>query len=254
MTQPPFPPRNQAIGLFGSEVAMLDVADAQLGRNVRLERTSPPLSVLYPRGKSQGARIATVHAQVDVPEAAYAAAGDNRAPIVGLLTWGQGAAKFTAEVDIRNGTCFSLVASDVSLTVRFDAADADPDTRASFANVGAAVVWGDRPARARPSRTLPRVTLGNGASETYAVPAFAYSVTFFANLAAFYAAASTSTITLHGGPTPTDDVECIVSAGALGTSQLTQEGLLLSGNTRFVTLTNNSGGNLVVRPSFALAL
>jgi hypothetical protein len=252
--QQPFPPRNEPVGLYGRQVSMLDVADTQLGRNVTVKRSDAPQPLIFARGHSQGAQIATVHAQVDVPESAYAAGGGDRAPIVGLISWGQGAAKFTAEVDLRNGTCFSLVASDVTMNVRFDAADDNPDTRALLANVAGAVVWGDRPARARPTRTLPRTVVASAGSATFAVPAFAYSLTLFAPSSGLYAAAATSTITLHGGPAAADDPELVVTTGELGTSQLTQEGLLLSGNTRFVTFTNNSGGSLTVRPSFALAL
>lgn len=234
---------------------MLGVADEQLGRNVRIERNGPVNSILYPRGKSQDACIATVHAQVIVPEDAYTGISDQRAPIVGVLTWGQGGAHFTAEIDLRNGTCFSVVASDVSLGARFEASDTDTDTRATYALVAAAVVWGDRPARARPARTLPRVTIADTARHTWAVPPFAYSVSLFVRDSAFYAAASTSQIALHSSPDPlTSDIEAIVTAGQLGTSQLTQEGLILPGNTRYVTLTNLLGGPIVVRPSFALAL
>lgn len=250
-----FPPRNQPIGLLGNEPSMLGVADEQLGRNVRIVRDGPLQSVLYPRGKSQDACIATVHAQVIVPDAAYTGISDQRAPIVGVLQWGQGAATFSAEVDLRNGTCFSLVASQVSLGARFEVADADPDTRAQFALVAAALVWGDRPARARPSRTLPRSTVANAAHVTWPVPAFAYAFNLFVRDSNFYLAASTSQLAFHEGPDPTtSDIDLIVTAGELGTSQLTQEGVILPGNTRYVTLTNLSGGNLVVRPSFALAL
>jgi hypothetical protein len=240
---------------MGKPRAMLDGPDAALGRSVRLLREAAPVPLIFARGESQGAFIATVHAQVIVPPEAFAGdAGDRRAPIVGLLTWGQGGASFSAEVDLLNGTCFSLVAADVTMNARFEAADVQPDTRALFANIAAAVVWGDRPARARPTRTLGRVTLADAASHTFAVPAFAYSVGFYMPTSAQYLAAATSTITLHQGPDPTDDPELVVTMGELGTSQLTQEALLLSGNSRFVTFTNHAAAPLTIRPTFALAL
>lgn len=255
MTQQHFPPRNVPVGLTGHQVSMLDNDDTQLGRNIRLLRDAAPAPLIYARGHSQRACIATVHAQVIVPPEAYAGdAGDRRAPIVGLLSWGQGGASFSAEVDLLNGTCFSLVAADVTMNCRFEAKDTDADTRALFALVGAAVVWGDRPARARPTRTLGRVTLATATAHTFAVPAFAYSVGFYMPTSAQYLAAATSTITLHEGPDPTDDPELVVTMGELGTSQLTQEALLLAGNSRFVTFSNSSGGNLTLRPVFALAL
>lgn len=234
---------------------MLDGPDTALGRNVVLRREAAPVPLIFARGISQGAFIATVHAQVIIPAEAFAGdPGDRRAPIVGLLQWGQGGATFSAEVDLLNGTCFSLVAADVTMNARFEAADAQPDTRALFANIGAAVVWGDRPARARPTRTLGRVTVADTASHTFAVPAFAYSVGFYGPASALYGAGAASTITLHEGPDPTDDPELIVTMGELGTSQLTQEALLLSGNSRFVTFTNHGLDSIVVRPTFALAL
>jgi len=257
-TRPPPFPRNVPVGLTqpdGIEHAMLDVKDTQLGRNQRISRTDAPKSVLFAKGRSQQALIATVHTQVIVPLDAYAGApGDRRAPIVGLLKWGQGAANFTAEIDIRNGTSFSVVAADVSLDMVFEKADTDPDTRALSADVAAAVVWGTRPGRSRPTRTLGRVTIATGTSHTFPVPAFAYAVAFYMPTAAQYAAAATSTITLHEGPDVTDDPELVVTMGELGTTPLTLDGLLLSGNTRFVTFTNNSGGNLTIRPTFALEL
>lgn len=242
-------------GRSGPEPMLLDATEAQLGRSVRLFRDGPPVGLINATGATRRAQLVTVQAQVIVPADGYGVGADRRAPIIGRLQWGQAGASFTADVDINNGTTFSLVASSVTLLALFDPSDVTPDTRAVHADCSASVVWGNRPARARPQRTLPRVpALADGGVATFAVPAFAYSLMVLADTAAFYAAASTSTITFHGGPTPADDPQLVVTAGALGTSQLTQEGVILGGSTRFVSVTNHTGAPLNLRASFALAL
>jgi hypothetical protein len=244
-------------GRDAPQPGMVELIDTRLGRNLTLGRDQAPQSLIDASGTSLRAQVATIHAQVDIPADAYVGIGaDRHAPILGLLQWGQGGAKFTATIDLRTGVCASVVASSVQLSAVYAKSDTLPgaDTRALRANVGAAVVWGTRASRARVTRTLPRVTIPNAATQTFEVPEFADSVLFFVNASAFYAAASTSVITLHGGPTPTDDPEAAFLAGTLGVQPLTMNGLALSGDTRFVSLTNASGAGFVCRPSFNLAL
>jgi hypothetical protein len=245
-----------APGLDPPGPGLVDVRDAQLGRVQTLERDGPNVSLIMAEGRCQQARMATIHAQVVVMDGAFpAAAPDRRAPIVGLLQWGQGGATFKADIDLRTGVCASLVASTVSLQARFEAND-DPaaDQRAFRVQVAGAVVWGTRPGRARTTRTLPRAVLAIAASGTFEVPPFASTVTIYTPIAAFYAAASTSVITLHGGPTITDDPELIITAGALGVQPLVFDGLLLAGATRFVTVQNLTGALLPLRLTFGLEL
>lgn len=234
---------------------MVELHDAQLGRNLQILRDGAPMSLIDASGTSLRGTIATIHCQVDVPANAYdGIASDRHAPVQGLLTWGQGGAKFQATIDLRTGICATVVASSVQLSAQFARADASPDTRALTASVGAAVVWGTRASRARVTRTLPRVTFADGAVATFEVPPFADTVCLFAPVAAFYAAASSSVVTLHGGPAITDDPELSVLAGTLGVQPLTMNGIALSGDTRYVSVTNHTGAPLTLRPSFNLAL
>jgi len=242
-------------GRDAPQPGLVEVRDTHLGRSFRQPREQAAQSLINAGGRSQQAMMATIHAQVTVPEEAYPVGVLNRrAPLVGLLQWGQGGATFDAKIDLRTGVCASLVASTVQLSCIFERADADPDERALFADVSAAVVWGTRPGRARATRTLPKATIAIAGTSTFAVPAFAYAVTIFTPTAAFYAAASTSVITLHGGPLITDDPELSVLAGTLGPQPLTFDGLLLSGHTRFLSIANTTGALLPVQLTFALEL
>lgn len=238
----------------GEPPSMLQVADGQLGWGKELSREQSPIALITAEGKSQDGLIATIHAQVS--DVRYPTAGpDRRAPIKGLLQWGQGGASFTAEIDIRTGVCASLVATTVRLNAVYEANDdPDADARATQVRVAAAVVWGTRPGRGRATRTLPRTTIAIAGAATFEVPPFAYSLTFFTPISAFYGAASTNVITLHGGPLVTDDPELIVTSGQLTTQPLVFDGLLLSGNTRFVTVANTTGAPLPIRACFGLEL
>lgn len=244
-------------GRDAPQPGLVEVRDTRLGRNLILERGAAAQSLIDASGTSLRGTIATIHCQVEIFSNAYdGIASDRHAPILGLLQWGQGGAKFTAQIDLRTGVCATLVASSVQLSAVFAGNDAAPgaDTRALRAAVGAAVVWGTRSSRARATRTLPRTSIANAATATFEVPPFADSVCFFVDHSAFYAAASTSVITLHGGPLITDDPEAVLIAGQLGVQPLTMNGIALSGDTRFVSLTNSSGAGFIARPSFNLAI
>lgn len=244
------PLRSRGLPTEELEGGLLERSDAQLGRGVPVARGGVPVPLIQAAGSSQRARMATLHAQVTdlvFPTAVL----DRRAPIVGLLQWGQGGASFKADIDLRTGVCASLVASSVTLSVRIDGND--PEI-IEGATVAAAVVWGTRPGRCRATRTLPRETIAPAASFTWAVPSFAYSLQLFTPIAAFYAPASTSIVTLHEGPLVTDDPELAIAAGALTVQPLTLDGLALSGNTRFATVQNLTGAPLPIRPTFCLEL
>lgn len=240
-------------GRDNPEPPLLGAKDTQLGRTVPLVPTQGPVSLIQATGTSQGGYIATIHAQVIIPPDAYPAGVDRFAPVVGLLQWGQGGATFNATIDLRTGVCASLVASSVQLSAVFEPTTA-PDQRATTAQVSAAVVWGTRPGRARATRTLGPVTLAPAASTTFEVPPFASTVALFAPLAAFYAPASTSLLTLHEGPLVTDRPELAVTTGQLGAQQLTLDGVALAGLTRFLTVTNNEAAPIALRAVFGLEL
>jgi hypothetical protein len=243
-------------GRVGEEPPILYAREAQLGRTLRVPRTSGvPMPLITATGATKAAMMVTLHAQVVIPADALVVGGaDRRAPLTGVLQWGQAGATFSCKFDLRTGVCATLVASSVQLSAVFEAPDTDPDTRALFADVAAACVWGTRASRSRVTRTLPRASIANGASATFEVPPFATTLTVFTTAATFYAAASTSTVTLHGGPLVTDDPELVVTAGALGAGPLTLDGVALSGHTRFVTITNHEGATIPVQLTFGLAI
>jgi len=231
---------------------LVQVADTQLGRRELLHPNDSPVPLIWAEGKSQDARMATIHCQVTgTSPAAWPAGADRRAPIKGLLGWGQGGARFSAEIDLRTGVVASVVASSVSLSAQFEQ---ESGSLIPEVVVAGAIVWGTRPGRGRCTRTLPRVTIPIGGSATFEVPPFAYTVTPYTTAAGWYALASSTPITLHEGPTAADDPELVITAGELGSGVLLFDGLNLSGNTRYVTVGNTTGAPLPMRLTFGLEL
>lgn len=246
--------RAHVLGRPGQRAGMVEVDDTQLGRTLQLTRNSAPIALINAQGRSQQAMIGSIHCSVEVPGYPAGINSGRYAPVIGLLTWGQGGANFKAKIDLRTGLCCSVVASTVTLNVVYEATAVTPDPRAEVVNVSAALVWGTRPSGARVTRTLPAVTLAPAASATFEVPVFAYAVCLYSTNPDIYDPASTSLITMHGGPLVADDPELIIPAGVLDASAIVNDGIQLSGNTRFVTFTNNEAGAVTIRPTFLLAL
>jgi len=112
-----------------------------MGRALVLERGAGVELIRSP-GTSEGARVVTVHTGVTFNDQDVPAAGQRTLGLVGILEWGQGGATFRAEVDIKSGTAFTLVASFVSLRVAYEPAIGDPDGRFLRCFVAGALVWG----------------------------------------------------------------------------------------------------------------
>lgn len=102
------------------------------------------------------------------------------APLRGFATirWGTGGHQAQAEVDCSRGTCLSLFASSLRVTVTNSEASA---TAVAGAFIGA----GARPSAA-PTRTIEYGSIAAGAtSSAVAIPAFARSVSLYRNANAF---------------------------------------------------------------------
>jgi hypothetical protein len=227
------------------DVAMGRTLELTLGKGVELIR-SP--------GRSQGARVVTVHAGVTFNEQDIPTAGQRTLGLVGTLGWGQGGASFQAEFDFKSGVALTLVASFVDLRVAYEPAIGDPDGRFRKCLVSAALVWGTRPGRGLTTRTL-RAVVPDGGAHTFAVPNWAFAVQFLTPATAWYSAPlAASAITFHGGPTPADDPSLVVAPADVGLAALTFDGVKLAESVRFVTVTNALGAPLPIRAVFPLEL
>lgn len=227
--------------------------DVAMGRALVLERGAGVELIRSP-GTSEGARVVTVHAGVTFNDQDVPIDGQRTLGLLGILEWGQGGATFRAEVDIKSGAAFTVVASFVSLRVTYEPAIGDPDGRFLRCFVSAALVWGTRPGRGLATRTL-RAVIADGGSHTFVVPNWAFAVQFLTPANAWYAAPlAASAITFHGGPTPADDPSLVVSPAEVGLAALTLDGVKLAESVRFVTVTNALGAPLPLRAVFPLEL
>ena len=227
------------------DVAMGRTLELTLGKGVELIR-SP--------GRSQGARVVTVHAGVTFNEQDIPAEGERTLALVGTLEWGQGGANFHADFDFKTGVALTLVASFVDLRVAYEPPIGDPDGRFRKCLVSAALVWGTRPGRGLTTRTL-RAVIPDGGAHTFAVPNWAFAVQFLTPANPWFAAPlAASSITFHGGPTPADDPSLVVSPADVGLAALTLDGVKLAESVRFVTVTNALGAPLPLRAVFPLEL
>ena len=226
-----------------------------MGQTVTVTRTSGATSVIDAQGTTQGARIVTVDVGV-----AFADGNIPKEPAVGrsmalrgMLMWGAGKGRFTAAVDINNGTQITLAASSVELSVIFEPKTTEDDARFTEARVTGALVWGSRPSTAPVNRTLPERLIEPGKPETFRVPWFAHSVRWMSPDPAFYSAPlSAVRMTFHGGPTVLDDPALVMSPAMGGF--IARDEVPFAESTRFVTVENIALGSFRVRPTFGLCL
>jgi hypothetical protein len=237
----------------GPQRHITEQPDVAMGRTLALERGAGVELIRSP-GTSYGARIVTVHTGVSFNKTDIPAAGQRTLGLVGGLEWGQGAASFRADVDVKSGAAFTLVASFVNFRVAYEPAIGDPDGRFQRCLVSAALVWGSRPGCGLATRTL-RAVIADGEAQTFAVPNWAFAVQFLTPVSAWFAAPLVaSSITFHGGPTPADDPALVIAPADIGVSALSLDGIKLAEAVRFVTVTNALGAPLPIRAVFPLDL
>lgn len=229
-----------------------------MGRAQQLFATGSQFVELFrSSGASEGAQMATVHAQVSFNDEAWPAAPPFRQfALVGRMKWGQSGAQFTAEVDIHEGSAFTLVASFADLSVGWDPGS-PVEGRPSVVNVAAAVIWGTRPGRPLPTRTLRAGNIAAGAAFTFRVPEWAYAVQFHTPTNGFYSQGLGAVdITMHSGPLVADDPILVLSPADVGFSALTFDGIKLAEGVHYITVANAAGEPLIanLRAVFPLNL
>jgi hypothetical protein len=221
--------------------------EAQMGHDATIKREGGPKQVIKAPGRRQGVRLVTVSVGVYfVEEPGHWMA------LKGVLNWGTGAAAFTADIDVHNGTQFTVPASYLDFTIGFEKGG---DERITEATVAAGLAEGTRPGRSAPTRTLDVAALEQGTSHTYRVPWFARSLMLFSSEPAFYdAGTSGARIVLHGGPDPAVDPSLILSPAQAGRFLFAAGGLSMPESARFVTVENVALADFRVRPTFGLCL
>ena len=225
-----------------------------MGQTVTLTRDSGATTVIDAQGTTQGARIVTVDVGVTFADAHIPEVSGGRSMALrGMLMWGAGSGRFTADVDINSGTQITLAASSVELSVIFEPKTTEEDARFTQARVTAALVWGSRPSTAPVSRTLPEAEISLGESKMFRIPWFAHSVRWLSPDPVFYGATlSAVRLTFHGGPTTADDPSLVMSPAMGGF--VARDAVPFAESARFVTVENLALGPLRVRPTFGLCL
>jgi len=170
--------------------------------------------------------------------------------VLAFVEWGQGAAIFHAEIDMKTGTQFTVVATSIKVSAQIDPEEERDDGLILSARAKGAIVWGTRPARALCTRTQRRV-IDAGASVIVPVPLFAESL-FLASSDAGVMSGAVGPVTLRflGGPASVDRTTlALTNAGALFQAY---RGIVYPGGTYFLEATNGSG--IPIDLSFVWAL
>ena len=251
--------RSLALAEEGGPIQQVnEQAEVMMGRSVPLAADGRPAMLIRSSGASCGARMTTIHTEVEFNDASWPAAGPapRQFALLGKLRWGSGTAAFTADVDVHQGSAFSMVASFVEFDVGFDPAS-PREGRINSTAISAGLVWGTRPGRPLPTRTLRAGTIAADSFFTFRVPQWAYAVQFHTPTNSFYSEALAAvTITFHSGPLVTDEPILVLAPADVGFAALTFDGVKLSEGVHYITVANAAGEPPIVdlRAMFPLNL
>lgn len=172
--------------------------------------------------------------------------------IIAVVAWGQGAAHFGAEIDLKTGTQFTCVATSITVSAQVDPEDERDDGLILSARAKGALVWGTRPARALCTRTQRKV-IAAGASVILPVPPFAESLFLASSVnGVMTGAAGPVTLRFLGGPSAAD-LNLLTLTNAGGFFQAYRP-IVFPGGTYFVEITNGSGAPADISLVWALSL
>lgn len=181
--------------------------------------------------------------------------GDAFASLVTRLRWGTGAIVHEAEIDIRTGVTFSVLAGYVEasavMLVPAGLTGGPFRQQAEELRVRLCLTRGTRPGRSRPTFTYPRVILNNSAAR-FPVPPFAHAANIFCNAEDTYAA---MTVTHVGRQNELGAI--ILSTSGLPYREALggdSDGVPLAGQCRGVNVSSPIVGDRAVTVSFSLNL
>ena len=220
------------------------------------ERAGRPTAIIRASGSSLYSHTVTVNlglGDLIFPDGVTG----RRANILALVEWGQGGGSFRAEVDVKEGSALTVVATFLNISAMFDPDDPaeTPDVRPESAVVTAALIWGSRPGGPIPTRTQRRAIPSAG-SAIVPIPNFARSLGVSVGDSGVMAGTTPGLdLTFLGGPAATD-LALLSLAGASGILQesVTGLGICFPEGARFLEVSNATGAARDVSLAWNLAL
>jgi hypothetical protein len=230
-------------GLWENETApVVAQPDLNLGNAVKVTPQMKPQVVL----KSDGSSIYSWTLTCDLglkgvrfPESAQS---PKHGAFLALVTWGQGGTDFEAEIDVKEGAQFTVVATSIKVSAVVDPDEPQDDGLVLEGTVNAAIVWGTRPGRSRCTRTK-RVVVPDGGEVIVAIPNFAESLVVMSpDPLVMNGTTNPITLTYLGGPDTGDlPLLSVTNAANFFTDILSGNGLQVPGGARFLKVANTTG-------------
>ncbi len=232
--------------------------DRNQGGAETVELGKAPTLLLRASGSSDYSWTVTV--DVGVSDERFSDADSPRSGgVVAVLEWGHGAATFRAEVDARQGTQVTIVATSLKVFALIEADSEDPGALQS-AQVNAALIWGARPARSYVTRShrivVPAADDGRDGTAVALAPPFAESLTVCSSDPDVMSGDdATLDVALLAGPDAAD-VALLTFSNASGVLEraATENGIRLPGEARAVLLSNSSDAELPLSLVWGLSL
>lgn len=231
-------------GLWKGETApVVAQPDLNLGNAVKVTPQMKPQVVL----KSDGSSIYSWTLTCDLGIRNVRFPEQSQTPkhgaFLALVTWGQGGTNFEAEIDVKEGAQFTVVATSIKVSAVVDPDETKDDGLVLEGEVQAAIVWGTRPGRSRCTRTK-RILVPVAPGETIVViPNFAESLVVMSpDPTVMSGATGPITLSYLGGPDTGDLVLLsVTNAAGFFTDILSGSGLQVPGGARYLKVTNGSG-------------
>jgi hypothetical protein len=230
-------------GLWENETApVVAQPDLNLGNSAKVTPQMKPQVVL----KSDGSSIYSWTLTCDLGLRNVRFPDDAQSPkhgaFLALVTWGQGGTNFEAEIDVKEGAQFTVVATSIKVSAVVDPDEPNDDGLVLEGEVNAAIVWGTRPGRSRCTRTK-RVIVPANDEVIVPIPNFAESLVVMSPDGTVMSGA-TGPIGLEylGGPDTGDLVFLsVTNATNFFIDILSGSGLQVPGGARYLKVTNGTG-------------
>jgi hypothetical protein len=242
-------------GFNARPLNMVDEVDIGNSKPISVQQLQVPgnfTSILAPRAHdSKGSQVLTV--TLGVSSAQFPPGGavnSQRIPVIARIEWGVGSARFHAFVDVRNGTQFSVLGSQLSVDAGFSEIDL-PNTPASV-SVSAGFSFGTRPGAGYVTYTAPRISVTNAAPVDVAVPPYAQALQAFSPTPGF-GTLGLITAAILGGRAPLGQPQLTLTEAQLS-GALTFEGVRLPATAQVVRFTSTAPAAVFIVPTFVLSL